>query len=106
MCDKSNCIEYCIHDYEATIKYRTNGDGCPFCCNHKLCIHNSIKYTHPNIVKEWHPFKNGDLNPENYKVSSNKKIWWLCSNICKDLLLPHLQQQHWYQTLLLTATHV
>ena len=84
MCDKSNCIEHCIHDYEATIRHRTNGDGCPFCSNHKLCIHNSIKYTHPNVVKEWHPFKNGDLNPENYKAGSNKKIWWLCPNICKE----------------------
>ena len=32
--------------------------------------------THPELAKEWHPTKNGDLMPENLTAGSDKKIWW------------------------------
>ena len=40
-----------------------------------------MKYlsSYPDLVKEWHPTKNGDLTPENVTYGSKKKIWWLCS---------------------------
>ena len=31
------------------------------------------------LVKEWHPTKNGDLTPKDVTHGSSKKIWWLCS---------------------------
>ena len=33
----------------------------------------------PNLVKEFHPTKNGDLKPENFTYKSGKKVWWKCS---------------------------
>jgi len=30
------------------------------------------------LVTQWHPTKNGDLKPENFKSGSNVKVWWLC----------------------------
>lgn len=33
----------------------------------------------PKLANEWHPTKNKDLQPDNVTVSSNKKVWWLCS---------------------------
>ena len=33
---------------------------------------------HPELTKEWHPTKNGDLIPENFSLGSGKKVWWLC----------------------------
>ncbi len=38
----------------------------------------SISVTHPEIAKEWHPSKNGNLKPEHTKPNSNKKVWWIC----------------------------
>ena len=33
----------------------------------------------PQLAKEWHPTKNGDLTPFDVTCGSNKKVWWLLS---------------------------
>lgn len=33
----------------------------------------------PEIAKEWHYTKNKPLRPENFFVSSHKKVWWKCN---------------------------
>ena len=33
----------------------------------------------PELVKEWHPTKNGDLNLYKCTHGMEKKVWWLCS---------------------------
>ena len=40
---------------------------------------NNLKLFFPEIAKEWHPTKNGDLKPEQVSKASGKKIWWICS---------------------------
>lgn len=40
---------------------------------------NSLLIQHPEIAKEFHPTKNGNLRPEYICWGSCKKIWWLCS---------------------------
>ena len=82
----NTCPEGCKHEWISRVSDRIQHDtGCPYCCNfiHKLCIHQSIQYTHPPIAKEWHPIKNGNLTPEEYSHGSEKKIWWKCK---KNLL--------------------
>jgi len=32
---------------------------------------------YPELIKEWHPTKNGELNPEEINYG-NKVVWWLC----------------------------
>ena len=32
-----------------------------------------------DLIKEWHPFKNGDLIPDKLTFGSGKKVWWQCS---------------------------
>jgi len=66
------------HEYEATIGNRTRNDGCPYCGGSKVNEENNLKFLFPEIAKEWHPTKNGDLKPENIVKSSGKKVWWLC----------------------------
>ncbi|MDC0093061.1 zinc-ribbon domain-containing protein [Alphaproteobacteria bacterium] len=34
--------------------------------------------SYPELVKEWHPTKNGDLQPEDFTFKSGKKVWWKC----------------------------
>jgi hypothetical protein len=31
------------------------------------------------VAKEWHPTKNGDLQPEQFTYGSSRRIWWKCS---------------------------
>ena len=40
---------------------------------------NSLEYKYPEIAKEWHPTKNGDLKPSDVPFGASYKAWWLCS---------------------------
>ena len=80
ICDKG-------HEWETTIDNRTtNKRGCPFCCksNRRACIDNCLATLNPELAKEWHLTKNGELNPNNITVSSSKKVWWICSTCGKE----------------------
>jgi very-short-patch-repair endonuclease len=85
LCEKT-CSEGCLHEWETNIKNRCGKDktGCIFCKNKKICKHQSILYRKPEIAKQWHPTKNGDLTPEMVSLFSNKKVWWLCEKKCSE----------------------
>ncbi len=34
----------------------------------------------PDLAKEWHPTRNGDLNPKNVTPGSGRKVWWICGS--------------------------
>ena len=34
--------------------------------------------SYPDLVKEWHPTKNGELTPDDFTHGTHKKVWWLC----------------------------
>ena len=83
LCDKQ-CSEGCLHEWESVISGRTRGNGCQFCSGKQLCIHESIVHTHPNLLNEWHPTKNIDIKPEQFRAGCNKKVWWLCDKKCSE----------------------
>jgi len=33
---------------------------------------------YPELLREWHTTKNGELKPNEVTYGSNKKVWWLC----------------------------
>ena len=33
---------------------------------------------YPELIKEWHPTKNGELKPKEFTHGSHKKVCWLC----------------------------
>lgn len=39
---------------------------------------NSLAYVYPDLIKEWHPTKNGNLTPDKINKASRYKVWWLC----------------------------
>ena len=39
----------------------------------------SFKKNYPDIAKEWHPTRNGDIKPNMFKSGSDYKAWWICS---------------------------
>jgi hypothetical protein len=52
---------------------------CPFCNNRQvLAGFNDLATLHPELVKEWHPTRNGRLTPREVFASSNRKVWWQC----------------------------
>lgn len=40
-----------------------------------------IAKVNPNLIKQWHPTKNGELTPYNVASGSHLNIWWKC-DIC------------------------
>ena len=72
--------EKCGYNWEARISNRAKlKRGCP-CCSNKVVVigKNDLMTTHPELAKEWHPTKNGNLTPEKVSYGYGKKVWWLC----------------------------
>ena len=68
------------HEWQATIGSRHKGSGCPYCSGRKtLKDYNDLQTINPEVAKEWNYERNGDLKPEHFTASSNKKVWWKCS---------------------------
>jgi hypothetical protein len=85
LCDKN-------HEWQAVIKNRHKGSGCPYCSGYKASIENNIAQTHPHLVKEWHPTKNGLLTPKDVSKGSEKKIWWICSKGHEWIATPYTRK--------------
>lgn len=67
------------HEWEASIRDRRAGTGCPFCKNRRVLTgFNDLATVHPVFAAHWHPSKNGSLTPETVLASSHKKVWWKC----------------------------
>ena len=57
------------------------GRGCGVCKGRQVQQDvNDLATTHPNLVKEWHPIKNGRLTPHEVTHGSHKKVWWKCEH--------------------------
>ena len=70
------------HSFDASIASRTGKQkvGCPYCSNPPKRIlkgFNDFASKYPELSKEWHPYKNGNLNPDEVFSGSAKKVWWL-----------------------------
>lgn len=42
----------------------------------KVKYEKSLAYLNPNLAKEWHPTKNGDVKSTEVSISSGGKVWW------------------------------
>ena len=68
------------HEWKTNIRHRVfNNSNCPYCYGRYATKDNNLKVRFPEIARQWHPVKNGDLTPGNFKPYSNKKMWWICA---------------------------
>lgn len=61
-----------------------SGHRCSYCASKKLNEKNCLATKNPELAKEWHPTRNGDLNPNMVFGGSHKKVWWVCSKCGKE----------------------
>lgn len=67
------------HEWQATPNNRaTEHSGCPYCRKARVLV--GLDVTNPQVAKQWHPTKNGELTPDMVSRGSNKKVWWQCEN--------------------------
>lgn len=67
------------HEWQASIKSRTQGAGCPVCAGKVVNPgENDLNSFSPDLAEQWNWEKNGTLRPEQVSVFCNKKVWWKC----------------------------
>ena len=66
------------HEWQAAIRDRNKGTGCPYCTGRKVCRDNCLQTVNPGLSKEWHPEKNGNLTPRDVTSKSGRNVWWIC----------------------------
>lgn len=77
---KWKCLnEDCEGIFETSWASIQQGSGCPYCANQKVNTSNCLATKNPELAKEWHPTKNGDLTPYDVMPNSHREVWWQCS---------------------------
>ena len=67
------------HEWQAEIRSRVSGCGCPVCANRKLAEgENDLATLRPELAAQWHPTRNGSLTPEDLTAGTRRKVWWRC----------------------------
>lgn len=78
------------HSYQNSIYCRLKqNQNCPYCANQKVLTgFNDLETLFPDIAKEWHPTKNGDLHPSDVLSKINKKVFWLgeCGHVFEQTI--------------------
>lgn len=70
----------CGHEWQATVKNRGNGSGCPYCSgNRVLQGFNDLDTLQPELVKEWSD-RNMPFSPDQVTANSPRNVWWKCSH--------------------------
>lgn len=65
------------HEWQAAVKSRVSGTGCPYCANRSVLTgENDLATTHPALAGEW--ASENRLTPEEVTAGTNKKVWWAC----------------------------
>lgn len=67
-------------EWECSVNNRTSQNSkCPYIYGRGIWKgFNDLETTNPDLAKEFHPQKNGDLTVNNVAEKNSKKVWWLC----------------------------
>ena len=78
---KWKCLkEGCGEEFGSSWNHINNNRGCPFCNGRQVGLSNCLATKNPELVKQWHPTKNGDLTPWDVTCGNDSlNIWWQCS---------------------------
>jgi len=68
------------HEWQARVNSRASGNtGCPVCSGNIVDTGmNDLSSIFPEISSQWHPTKNGTLQPDEVSSFSNRRVWWVC----------------------------
>ena len=83
-------------EWEAKINNRVNKRGCPYLTGRAVWKgFNDLQTVNPELAKQWHPTKNGNLKPTQITANSAKKIWWCLSyDVPTDYPIKSLKGKH------------
>jgi hypothetical protein len=73
------CLKGEDHEWKTVVHSRSNGRKCPVCSGRKVVKSTCLEALNPQLAKQWHPTKNGELKPSDVGIGSAKNVWWKCS---------------------------
>jgi hypothetical protein len=81
-----HCAGGTDHDWQAQVRSRTiSGARCPFCAGRRVAPSEALDRTHPDLVKEWHPTRNGTKTPGQLSYGSAQYAWWQCGRYASHI---------------------
>jgi len=67
----------CGHEWQASVKARSNGEKCPLCSGARVIAGiNDLATLEPLLVKQWS--KKNKIKPTEVSIGSHKKVIWRC----------------------------
>ena len=68
------------HSWQTTVlSVAGEGSGCPYCAGRKAIPgETDLVSLFPEVALQWHPERNGTLDPRTVTAASHEKVWWLC----------------------------
>src|SRR5262249_12029548 len=73
------------HVWDTTVNNRQRSN-CPYCAGRfhrgmdaRHRWQDPISVTHPQLMGEWHPTKNGRTRPHHLTAGSKRLVWWQCA---------------------------
>jgi hypothetical protein len=66
------------HWWQARICDRTRGMQCTFCRDLNKQDGQRMVDARPELLKEWHPSRNGDLRARDVSLHHKERVWWIC----------------------------
>ena len=93
----------CSREWQAAVTNRAKsaGLGCPACANRRrgerLALADrdrSLAALNPHLLAEWHPTRNGSLDPYAIKPGSERRLWWRCRYCGRDWQAPPMSRRH------------
>ena len=94
-CDVADDHEWYISPGQRQRKGAIMTSGCPMCSGHQLSITNCLATVNPELAKQWHPTKNGDLTPRDIVAGTHTKYWWKCDKADDHVWLAAPHARHW-----------
>ena len=87
----------CGHEWQASIKNRSNGEGCPVCIGKKIVEGvNDFGSNYPNLLKDWDYNKNTTISPLKIYRYSTKRVWWKCHKCGYEWQTPIFKRSRGY----------
>lgn len=68
----------CGYEWQSLICSRVRGSRCHACSGWSMKTGILLKDVEPELLKQWHPTKNQDLDPNKILAFSGTKVWWKC----------------------------
>jgi hypothetical protein len=71
------------HEWQRPVRLQVAWPSCPHCRAltgpAERRRWGPLTRSHPRLVAEWHPERNGDLHPARVSAGSKRRVWWRCA---------------------------